>query len=144
MVRLLTLLVLYHHGYSVGRYISLERIIEQSKETYYEALNKSSQKWHEGKHDIEPWLYYFLGIINSAYKEFEQRAMNYKAKRGAKTELIVQAIINQGQEFSISDIGKECPSVSRAMIKLILDKMKKERKIKPLGKGKSARWKRMA
>src|SRR3989339_986212 len=76
-LRVFALLALYQHGFMVGKYISLERVIEQSKETYYETLNKSSQKWHEGKHDIEPWLYYFLGIINSSYREFEQRAVNY-------------------------------------------------------------------
>ena len=53
--RLLTLLLLYHAGYQVGRYISLERIVEESKETYYEALYKSSQGWHEGRHDLRPW-----------------------------------------------------------------------------------------
>lgn len=52
--RLLTLLLLYHHGYEVGRYISLERVIEESHDTYYEALEASSQGWHEGKHDRCP------------------------------------------------------------------------------------------
>src|SRR3989339_493824 len=130
VARLLTLLALYHHGYEVGKYISLERIIEQSKETYYEALNKSSQQWHEGKHDVEPWFYYFLGIVNSAYKEFEQRAVKHRTREGAKTELIVQAVMNQGKEFSISDIAGECSGISRVMIKLVLEKMKQEGKIK--------------
>ena len=66
--RLLTLLLLYHSGYEVGRYISLERIFEGSKESYYETLEKSSQKWHEGKHDIKPWLTYFWGTLIRAYK----------------------------------------------------------------------------
>lgn len=141
--RLLTLLALYQHGYGVGKYISLERIIEQSKETYYEVLQKSSLKWHEGKHDIEPWLHYFLGTINSAYREFEQRAGTVKSPKGAKTELIMQAINTQVGEFSISDIEKACPSISRDMIRFILRQQQKEKKIKCLGKGKSAKWKRI-
>lgn len=141
--RLLTLLALYHHGYEVGKYISLERIIEQSKKTYYDALQKSSQNWHEGKHDIEPWLYYFLGIINSACREFEQRAGSVKSPRGAKTELVIQAINAQVGEFSISDIERACPSISRDMIRLILRQQQKDKRIICLGKGKSAKWKRI-
>ncbi|MBN1914826.1 MAG: Fic family protein [Parachlamydiales bacterium] len=58
--RLLTLILLYHSDYSVGQYISIEKIIEQTKDEYYSALQKSSHKWHEGKHDLQSWLEYFL------------------------------------------------------------------------------------
>lgn len=45
------LLQCYHLGHAVGRYISLERLIEQNKARYYETLEQSSQRWHEGHHD---------------------------------------------------------------------------------------------
>lgn len=141
--RLLKLLALYHHGYEVGKYISLERIIEQSKETYYEALQKSSKYWHEGKHNIEPWLYYFLGTVNSAYREFEQRAGRIKHPRGAKTEVIIQAINRQIGEFSISDIEKLCPGISRDMVRVVFRQLQKNKKICCLGKGQSARWRQI-
>jgi Fic family protein len=141
--RLLTLLALYQHEYEVGRYISLERITEQSKETYYEALQKSSKQWHQAKHNIEPWLCYFLGTVNSAYREFEQRAGDIKSARGAKTENIIQAISKQAGEFSMSDIERLCPSVSRDMIRTVFRQLKIEKKIVCLGKGQSARWKRI-
>jgi len=141
--RLLTLLALYHHGYEVGKYISPERIIEQSKETYYESLQKSSQRWHEAKHDISPWLHYFLGTINSAYKEFEQRAGSIKSPKGAKTEIVIQAINGQQGEFSISDIKRQCPAISREMIRLVFRRLKGEKKITCLGKGQQAKWRRI-
>ena len=86
--RLLTLLLLYQAGYGVGRYISLERIVERSKETYYEVLQRSSQGWHDGRHDLRPWLEYFLGTLIAAYKDFglvsarsrRRRAQNGKQK----------------------------------------------------------------
>ncbi len=141
--RLLTLLALYQHGFTVGKYISLERITEQSKETYYEALNKSSQKWHEAKHNVMPWLNYFLGTVLGAYKEFEERAGNIKSARGAKTTIVVEAVKKQLGDFSISDIERACPSVSRVMIKKVFLQMQKNKKIKCLGKGQSAKWKRI-
>jgi len=141
--RLLTLLALYQHGFTVGKYISMERLVEQSKETYYEALNKSSQKWHEAKHDVIPWFNYFLGTVSAAYKEFEERAENIKPARGAKTALLIKAIDGQHGEFSISDIERACPAVSRVMIKKVLLQMQRDKKIKCLGKGQSAKWKRI-
>ncbi|HXG52844.1 MAG TPA: Fic family protein [candidate division Zixibacteria bacterium] len=70
--RLLTLLVLYQHGYMVGRYISLERIVEQTRESYYAALRASSLGWHDGRHDIMPWFHYFVSTLHAAYDEFER------------------------------------------------------------------------
>ena len=70
--RLLTLLALYQHGYEVGRYISLERLIEESRADYYDVLRHSSEGWHEGRHDLLPWLNYFLSIVKRAYRELEQ------------------------------------------------------------------------
>lgn len=141
--RLLTLLALYQNGYGVGKYISLERIIEQSKETYYESLNKSSQGWHKSKHDAMPWFHYFLSTIVSAYKEFEQRAGQLKPARGAKTGIVTRVILDQLGEFSISDIERECPAVSRDMIRVVFRQLQNEKEIVCLGKGKSAMWKKL-
>lgn len=90
--RLLTVLALYHHGIDVGRYISLERLIEESKEDYYAVLLSSSTGWHEGKHDLLPWLNYFLAVLRRAYFQFEERAGQVKSPRGAKTSLLEGAI----------------------------------------------------
>ncbi|OGR56337.1 MAG: hypothetical protein A3I11_01250 [Elusimicrobia bacterium RIFCSPLOWO2_02_FULL_39_32] len=139
--RLLTLLALYQHNYQVGKYISLERITEQSKETYYEALNKSSQKWHQAKHDIYPWFNYFLGTVLGAYKEFEQRAGSLRPARGTKTLIVEQAIKNQVGKFTLSDILGDCPSVSRDMVRNVFKRLAKQKRIKCLGKGQSAKWK---
>ena len=67
MARLLTLQLLYHFDYQVGRYVSLERIIEESRDTYYEALARSSRGWHDHAHDPHPWLGYFWGVLIRAY-----------------------------------------------------------------------------
>lgn len=140
--RLLTLLTLYQHGHQVGKYISLERIIEQSKETYYESLNKSSQNWHQSKHDVFPWVNFFLGTMLSAYKEFEERAGNIKPIRGEKTEIITSSIEKQIGEFAISDIERACPGVSRPMIRVVLEDLRAKGKVKVLGTGRGARWRK--
>ena len=79
-----TLLICYHHGHEVGGYMSLERIVEQTKEDYYEALKASSSGWHEGKHDVMPWFTYLLSVWRRAYREFEERAERQRPKRGVR------------------------------------------------------------
>lgn len=140
--RLLTLLALYQHGYDVGRYISLERIVEQSRETYYESLNKSSQGWHKSKQDVFPWIHYFLGTLRAAYKEFENRAKNSSPAKGVKTGIIISEIKKQGSEFTLTDIERNCPGVSRPMIRVVLEKLRDEGKLKVLGTGRGSRWKK--
>jgi Fic family protein len=140
MARLLTLLLLYKAGYRVGRYISLERIFEQSKESYYETLQASSIGWHEGEHDIVPWTTYFWGVIIAAYKEFESRVGSVKSFYGSKTEMIHQAIERHVGPFSISEIQDACPGISRVMIRTILRQMRDEGQIRSTGIGRGAKW----
>jgi len=142
--RLLTLYLLYTAGYEVGRYISLERIIEESKESYYEALLKSSRKWHEGEHDLRPWWNYFVGMLTAAYKEFEERVGTITAVRGAKREMVENAILRLPNRFRIADIQRACPAVSYPTLKRALADMAKKKRIRCLGKGRDAEWERTA
>jgi len=141
--RLLTLLLLYQAGYEVGRYISLERIVEESKETYYDALLKSSQGWHEAKHDLRPWWNYFLGMLTAAYKEFEARVGTITSAKGAKREMVRQAIARMTGRFTVGDLKRVCPGVSYPTLQRALADLKKERKIRCLGRGPDAQWERI-
>jgi Fic family protein len=142
MARLLTVLLLYQAGYEVVRFISLERIIEDTKETYYDALEAASQGWHDGQQDLTPWWNYFLGILTAAYREFEERVGLLMTPRGAKSEMVKQAIERLPPPFSISDIQRVCPHVSRPLIRKVLNELKGER-IRLVGRGPGAKWERM-
>jgi Fic family protein len=140
--RLLTLLALYHHSYQVGRYISLERLVEESREDYYRVLQESSVGWHDGRHDVLPWLNYFLSILRRAYREFEERAGKVKSPRGAKTALIEAAIEAFPAEFSLGDLERACPGVSRDMVRRVLRDLQKAKSIVCLGRGPGATWRK--
>lgn len=142
MARLLTLLLLYHFEFEVGRFISLERVIEQSKETYYEALEASSRGWHEGRHDPHPWVGYFWGVLLAAYKEFEERVSSVRDAPGAKTALIEHAVRRRMKPFGIADIEAECPDVSRDMVRHVLRQMRSRGEIEIRGRGRTAKWAR--
>jgi Fic family protein len=143
MARLLTLLLLYQSGYEVGRYISLERIVEESKESYYESLRASSQGWHEGRHDLSSWRDYFLGTIVAAYRELDRRAGLATATPGAKRNLIREAAEHFVADFTSKELELACPTVSREMIRVVLREMQAEGKAEKIGVGRGARWKRI-
>ncbi len=138
--RLITGLLLYHAGYQVGRYISLERLIEQSHETYYDMLEASSRDWHESEHDVMPWVRYFWGVLLHAYQEFEDRVGNIAAGRGSKSQRVREAIERKVLPFRVSELEREVPDVSRDTIRLVLRAMKKEGLIRSEGHGRGARW----
>jgi len=139
--RLLTLLVLYHHGYEVGRYLSLERLVEESKETYYEILARSSRRWHDAKHDLLPWWNYFLSTLKQAYDELAKRLDRVDSGVG-KSELVRQAIMGTTGPFALSELARQCPSASNQLIKKVLSQMKKEGAVILSGRGRGARWRR--
>ena len=140
--RLLLLLQCYHLGCEVGRYISLERIIEQNKERYYETLEQSSMGWHEGRHNPWPYIDYLLFILKTAYREFEQRLGRTDSPRGAKTEMIVAAISAMPGEFTLNRLEIACPGVSRDMIRRVLRGLKTTGLVECLGRGPGATWKK--
>lgn len=140
--RLLWLLALYHCGYEVGRYISLERLIEDNKERYYEVLEESSRAWHEGRHNPWPVLNFLFYVLLQAYREFERRVGEISSPRGSKTELIERAVAAAGQTFTVQEIEQRCPGVSREMIQRVLGQLKAQGHIQPVTRGPGALWKK--
>lgn len=137
--RLATTLLLQAHGFQIARYVSLERLVEQSKEDYYGVLAECSQGWHEGKNDLNPWWNYFLSVLRLAYKEFERQVESTEA-RPAKSDLVRQTVLAQVEQFTLGDLAAELPSASTQLIKKILTELKKQGKIRLVGRGRGARW----
>ena len=142
--RLILLLQSYHLGYEVGRYISLERLIEENKERYYETLEQSSQGWHEGTHNPWPYVNYLLFILKTASQEFAERIGQTASPRGAKTELVTGAIGRFAGKFRVSDVQRECPGVSVDLVRRALKNLRSLGRVKCLGRGQSAEWQRTA
>jgi Fic family protein len=144
MSRLLTLLLLYKGGYEVGRFVSLEKLIEESKEIYYDALGRSTDGWHHGSHDPEPWLSYFLGILTAAYREFEPRAQAVTAGRGSKAELVKTFVRSSlSNTFSFADVKRAAPGVSDEYIRQVLRELRDAGALEVLGAGRGAKWRRL-
>ncbi len=140
MSRLLTLLLLYRSGYIVGKYISMEMIIEKTKETYYEVLLNSSSGWYAGKNDYFPFVKYYLEVILSAYKEFSSRVELMQNRNLSKPERIRVLFDNTLQKLSKRMILEKCPDISTSTVEMTLSLLLKEGYILKVGAGKNTAY----
>lgn len=136
MSRLLTTLLLYRNGFYVGKYTSLEAKIAKNKDLYYNALGRSQDGWHEGMEDVVPFIKYLLGIVLSAYKDFEERFALVETKRSA-LEMVRCATMNKLGRFTKQDIRELCPSLSISSIEGALRKLVASGELKREGVGKN-------
>jgi Fic family protein len=144
LARLLTMYELSAQGYGVARYVSIEQRIFESKNSYYASLYESQRNWHEGEHDVWPWVSYLARILAAAYEDFEQRVAAAGKRTGSKQDRVRSYILGQAPPiFRRRDIERALPGISLATIRLVLNELRDAQKIKPEGSGPGARWHRL-
>lgn len=141
MSRLLTLLLLYQNAYIVGKYISLEKLIERTKDSYYDALQESSRGWMEDENNYESFVKYILGIITAAYREFFDRAQIVEEKKVPKPERIEKLIKNHLGTITKAEIVDATPGISTTTVQRTLTDLVKAEKIIKIGNGRYTKYK---
>ncbi len=136
MSRLLTLLILYRSGYIVGKYISLEKLIADHKESYYEALQESDAGWHEEKNDYLPFARYMLGVIIAAYRDFSDRVQILFTKGLSKPDRVREIIRNSIRKMTKAEIMAQCPDVSQKTVERALVNLQGSGEIIKIGGGR--------
>ena len=140
MSRLLTLLLLYQGGYYVGKYISIEKLIEQTKDSYYEDLQASSTGWHEGANDYAPFVKYLLGVVVASYREFFERTRLFTSVKMSKPERIAEEIKNHIGTITKAELVEQVPDVSQTTVQRTLTELTKQGKIIKLGSGRNIKY----
>ena len=136
MSRLLTLLLLYRSGYDVGKYISIEKIIEATKENYYRVLEESSYRWHESENDYNPFVKYMLEVILNAYREFSSRAKSLQNSSLSKPDRVGELIQNHLGKITKAEIMTQCPDISQVTVQRTLNELVKNGTILKIGGGR--------
>ncbi len=137
MSRLLTLLLLYRSGYIVGKYVSMEMLIEKTKETYYEALQNSSIEWHNDKSDYTSFVRYYLGVVLKGYNEFQDRIEHLKYRKLSKADRVKAVFEKKLGVVKKSDIATLCPDISETTIERTLKELLEAGYIEKVGKGRA-------
>ena len=140
MSRLLTLLCLYRSGYIVGKYISIEQLIEKTKEAYYECLQDSSLRWHEEENDYEPFVQYMLGVIVAAHRDFSSRIETLTDIGLSKPERIEKIIQSNYGEITKTEILEKCPDISQITVQRTLAELMEAQKIIKIGGGRYTKY----
>ncbi len=140
MSRLLTLLLYYRSGYNVGKYISIEKKIEQTKEAYYEALFVSSQGWHENRNDYLPFIKYMLGVLLAAYRDFNERVQIWNKKPLTKPQRIIEIIKNKLGAVTKAEIKAQCPDISEITVQRTLAESAEKGDIVKIGGGRYTKY----
>lgn len=138
--RLLSLLLMYKSGYDVCKYVSFEEQINESKESYYDALHASSQKWHENQNSYIPFMENFLITLYKCYKELDKRFSTINGKKLKKNERVEQTVLNSVLPVSKAEICHVLPDISVTTVEAVLGKMVREGKIKKLGQARSVKY----
>ena len=139
MSRLLTLLLLYKNGYSVGKYISIEKQIEKTKDRYYDVLEMADAGWHEGTNDPTPFIRYMLSVILACYTEFEDRVglMESAEISGSAYDIVKKYVERKVGRFTGAEVAASCPSIGRSSALAALKKLTAEGLILRQGAGRS-------
>ena len=140
MSRLLTLLCLYRAGYIVGKYISIEHLIEKTKESYYDDLQASSAGWHEEENDYAPFVQYILGVVVAAYRDFTARVETLTASGLSKPERIAKLIQSTYGEITKSEIMEKCPDISQITVQRTLADLLEKNLIIKIGGGRYTKY----
>lgn len=143
VARLMTNLLVQRLGYDVGRYVSLERIIEDTKETYYDSLTLSDAGWAAGRYDHVPFTEYLLGIMLAAYRELEANT-SIDLIHGTRGGVVERAVAALPAQFRLSDVVERCPLIAQATTRGVLSRMGREGKVMSEGKGRYATWRRLS
>jgi Fic family protein len=144
LARLLTTHELLTQGYGVARYVSIEQRVFEAKNSYYATLFASQRSWHEGEHDIWPWVSYLCRVLAGAYDDFEQRVAAAGEETGSKQERVRDYVLNQAPgSFRRREVERALPGISAATIRLVFAALKDEGRIETEGSGRGARWRRL-
>jgi len=114
-------------------------LVEETKDEYYAVLAECSRGWHQNKNEIIPWWTYFLSTLRQAYRAFEQKVENVQA-RPAKSDLVRQVVLAQVEQFTLGDLAAQLPALSPQLIKKVLTELKRQNKVRLIGRGRGARW----
>lgn len=116
-----------HNGHKLGK--------KSREETYYEALQESSNGWHENENRYESFVKYYLGIILKAYSEFEGRVEYLKNRSLSKPDRIKAVIDNKVGKITKKEIMELCPDISKVTVERTLTELVKSGYIAKVGAG---------
>jgi Fic family protein len=140
LARLLSTFLLAESGYGIGRYVSLEGLVYERRDDYYESLASSTAGWHEGVHDPWPWLAFFVDVLTAGYETFARRTAEHRSGLTKQDRVRIYVRDHVGASFDMADVRRALPGVSDQTIRLVLRELRDTGVCVSSGTGRGARW----
>lgn len=123
----------------MGKYISIEKQIEKTKDRYYDTLEEADAGWHEEANDPTPFIRYMLQVILACYTEFEERVGLLTESRSGSTayDIVKKYTEEKIGKFTGADVIAHCPGIGRSSALAALKKLTEEGFIIREGAGRS-------
>ena len=102
-------MLLYQDGYEVGRYVSLEKLIEETRDTYYAALEASSAGWQEAGTTCCRGRV-LTGRAAGRLSRTRRKGDSGQRRSRCKGEMVVDCIERLPEEFAVGDIEARVPA----------------------------------
>lgn len=140
MSRLLMLLTMYKAGFDVGKYISIEHSIEETKTDYYQALKASSVNWMDNCNTYLPFIDYFLGVVLKDYREFNQRLSLVNRSDLPVDQLVLKTFRETLRPLSIKELANLIPQYSEITIRRAVKKLRNQKQIIKIGQARATKY----
>jgi len=141
--RLLSLLLLYKNGFTIGKFISFENQINLNKKEYDQSLKLSSDNWNNSANDYYPFINHFLVTLIRCYNELDKRVSILSSKVTNKKERIKITIEKSLVPLSRKELMELWPDIAVDTIKKVLIELQNEGTIQKIGNFKNAKYRKI-
>lgn len=123
------------------KFVSFFELLYTNFDEFKKELNNASYNWKEGYAQTIEFVRFMYKLFLQGYEKTNQIINNYKFDQSLnKSSNIENTISTLNDVFTKEDIRMIHPYVSESTINRSLTKLRDEGFIRPLGKGRSAKW----
>lgn len=127
------------------KYVSFFQLIQEDYHNFQTELLNASFNWQEGYSQSLGFVRYMEKLILKGYTRTEEIIKNYKFDQKLnKIDNVERTISNMKEVFAKEEIRVIHPYVSESTINRALINLRDSGYIKPIGKGRSAKWMKIA
>lgn len=130
-------------GLICNHYLSFFAKLSLNVMEFRQVFDKTRFGWAEGFSEIMPLARFLLRHYHQLYLDLQEYARDYEYESKleiSKSDYIENTIDKLPEVFQKEDIRIKHPFISDSTINRTLKRLQEENKIRPLGKGRSAKW----
>ncbi len=141
LAHMLHYILLIHDDFKAFHLSSFFEKLYKRREVFEKLFKDASHNYKEGLADTHDLHRFILDIALESYRDISEILRNYTFDQQLNKSDYIENTINRLPEvFTKEMIRNEHPTISESTINRTLKRLRDDKKIRPLGKGRSAKW----